>query len=192
MLVLAVGLVLFLGMHSVSILMPSLRATVIERGGSLGAWKWPYVFVSVVGMVLIVLGYAQARAHPIMLYSPLAGWRYLALALMVPVFTLLVAAYMPGQIRSTVRHPMLIATVLWGSSHLLVTGSLAAVALFGGFVLWALADIISTNRRAKMRNVLVPLQTSKRHDILAIMAGLALYALTVLELHYYLFGVNPI
>lgn len=191
MLVLILGLVLFLGIHSVLIVMPGIRSNVIARSG-VGAWMWPYVFVSIVGMVLIVVGYGLARANPVVLYYPPVEWRYVALVLMLPVFPLLIATYVPGRLRAAVRHPMLIATILWGVSHLLAGGALADIALFGGFAAWALLDLISISRRATKPRANAASPKSLRNDGVAIIGGLALYAAFIGGLHYWLFGVAPI
>lgn len=188
--ILVLGLVLFLGAHSVRIVAPGIRSGVIERGG-MGAWMIPYVGASVVGLVLIVIGYGVAREAPVVVTEPPAGLRHLALALMLPVFPLLLAAYLPGRIRATLRHPMLIATVIWGIAHLLANGTLADILLFGGFAVWALIDIFAISSRQGE-----PARPAKaahfRNDVIAIVVGLAIYAAFVARLHYWLIGVSPI
>ncbi|TWG99301.1 putative membrane protein [Mesorhizobium sp. J18] len=188
--ILVLGLVLFLGAHSVRIVAPGIRSGIIERGG-MGAWMIPYAAVSVIGLVLIVIGYGVAREAPVIVTEPPAGLRHLALALMLPVFPLLLAAYLPGRIRARLRHPMLIATVIWGVAHLLANGTLADILLFGGFALWALIDIFSISGRSE-----TPARTVKvshwRNDLVAVVAGLAIYAAFVARLHDWLVGVSPI
>ena len=90
----------------------------------------------------------MARREPVVLYTPPAALRHLALLLMLPVFPLLFAAYLPGRIRAAAKHPMLLAVKLWAVAHLLANGTLADVLLFGGFLAWAVADRISVKRRA--------------------------------------------
>ena len=53
---------------------------------------------------------------------------------MLPVFTLFLAAYLPGRIKGALKHPMLISVMLWALAHLIATGMLANVVLFGGFL----------------------------------------------------------
>jgi uncharacterized membrane protein len=109
MLQLIFGLALFLGAHSVSMIRPDWRSRTIDRMGP-GPWKLGYSLLSAVGIVLIVLGYGDARAtDPVVLYQPPVWLRHLALVLMLPVFPLLLAAYLPGRIRGTLKHPMLVA-----------------------------------------------------------------------------------
>lgn len=189
MLILIVGLLLFLGTHSMQIISPGTRAAVVARRGE-GAWKWPYVAVSIIGFVLIIYGYAWARQSPFVVYTPPAGLRHLALLLLLPVFPLLFATYLPGRIKAAVKHPMLIATVLWAVAHLMANGSLADILLFGGFLVWALADLRSVLRRPV--KAIPTLKPSRFNDAIAIGAGLLVYGAFIGGLHYWLFGVAPI
>ena len=108
---------------------------------------------------------------------------------MLPVFPLLLAAYLPGRIRTTMRHPMLAATKFWATGHLLANGSLAAVLLFGGFLVWAVAERVSLKHRIQ---VIQALPASPLNDLIAIVGGIALYALFVWRAHLWLIGVQPI
>ena len=122
---LVLGLVLFLGIHSISIIAPTWRDGVAARLGN--AWRGIYSLISIAGFILIVWGYGVARHHPVMLYAPPAFGRYVAAALMLPVFPLLLAAYFPGRIKSAVGHPMLFGVMLWSVAHLIATGTLAKI-----------------------------------------------------------------
>ncbi len=186
---LVAGLVLFLGMHSVSIVAPAWRDRVAARLGA-GAWKGLYSVVSLVGFVLLVRGYAGARLTPVVLYHPPEALRYLAVLLMVPVFPLLLAAYLPGHIKASVKHPMLTATKTWALAHLLANGTLADVVLFGGFLAWAVADRISVGRRPERPMAGSPGSTT--NDWIAVIAGLAIFAVFLLWAHQRLFGVAPL
>ena len=99
---LILGLMLFLGVHSVSIVAPHARNRWVQRVGE-GPWKGLYTLVSIVGFGLIVWGYGQAREAPVLLYSLPGGFRHLAALLMLPVFVLLFAAYLPGRIQALVN-----------------------------------------------------------------------------------------
>lgn len=187
MTLLVLGLVLFLGVHSVSIVAPAWRDAQAARNEK--AWKGLYAVVSLVGFVLLVHGYGLARQSPVVLYTPPAGMRHLVMLLMLPVFPLLLAAYLPGRIKSVTKHPMLVATKLWALSHLLVNGTLADVLLFGGFLAWAVADRISLKRRVARPVPGAP--PSAANDLIAVVAGLALYGLFVWRAHAWLIGVSP-
>lgn len=190
MALLVLGLIIFLGGHSVRILAPELRERMITRHGD-GVWRMIHSGIAVVGIVLIVIGYGAARVDPVVLWQPPIWARHLAALLMVPVFILIAAAYLPGRIRTTLKHPMLVGVKLWAVAHLLANGTLADIVLFGGFLGWAVADRISLKRR----NGALPLAVSRpgpMNDALAIAIGLAIYALFVFYLHDVLFGVSPL
>lgn len=184
------GLLLFLGIHSVAIFAPGLRASAIERLG-LWPWKGVYSLIAIAGFALIAIGYGQARMQPVWLYQPPAGLRHLALLLMLPVFVLLLATYLPGRIQRAAKHPTLVATKLWALAHLLANGGLHDVLLFGGFLAWAVLDRISVKRRA---NVVPPpgAPATVWNDAIAAVGGLALYVAFVGWLHRALIGVSPV
>jgi uncharacterized membrane protein len=185
---LVIGLVLFLGMHSVSIAAPHWRDAQVARRGE-KAWKGPFALISIAGLVMLIYGYGLARQSPVVLYSPPAGLRHLAWLLMLPVFPLLFAAYLPGRIKAAVKHPMLLATKFWAAAHLLANGTLADVLLFGGFLIWAVADRISMKHRVPRPVAGAP--PRRFNDAVAVVAGLAVYVLIFLRLHQWLIGVSP-
>jgi uncharacterized membrane protein len=189
MALLIAGLVLFLGVHSVSVVAPGLRDATLRRLGE-PAWKALYSVISIAGFALILVGYGLARQHPVVLYTPPAAMRHLALVLMLPVFPLLLAAYLPGRLKAAVKHPLLAAVKLWALAHLLANGTAADVLLFGGFLVWAIADRISLKRRPARPTPGAP--PRPMNDAVAIVGGLALYALFVLRAHAWLFGVAPL
>ena len=192
MIVFLAGLVLFLGVHSVSIVAPGWRNAQIARRGE-GAWKGIYSIASAVGLALLIVGYGMARREPVVLYTPPAALRHLALLVMVPVFPLLFAAYLPGRIRSAAKHPFLLATKLWATAHLLANGTLVDVLLFGAFLVWAVADRISVKRRAVAEAHDAPAAPARpMNDAIAIVGGLVSYGGIVLWAHRWLIGVSPL
>ncbi|MEO8278205.1 MAG: NnrU family protein [Ideonella sp.] len=188
MALLVAGLLVFLGLHSLAIVAPQWRDAQLVRFGE-ARWKGLYSIVSAIGLVLIIVGYGIARQSPIVLYVPPAALRHLAWLLMLPVFVLLFAAYLPGRIQSATRHPMLLATKLWASAHLLANGTLADVLLFGGFLIWAIADRISMKRRLPRARPELP--AGRFNDAIAVVSGLILYGLSFAFFHLWLIGVSP-
>jgi len=187
--ILILGLILFLGVHTVSIATPAWRDAAIGRIGE-GPWKGLYSLVAVAGFVLILVGYGLARQQPIVLYTPPAALRHVALVLMLPVFVLLFAAYLPGRIKSATKHPLLVATKLWALAHLLANGTAADVLLFGGFLAWAVADRVSLKRRPARPVPGAPARPL--NDAIALDIGLAVYAAFIFGGHQRLFGVAPL
>ena len=188
MIYLVLGLVLFLGIHSISIIAPNWRDRIAGRSGN--AWRGIYSLVSIAGFVVIVWGYGIARRSPVVLYAPPAWTHYVTAVLMLPVFTLFLAAYLPGRIKSTIKHPMLFSVLLWAVAHLIATGMLVNVVLFGSFLAWAVADRISFRWRTSRANPMVP--AMKLNDAVAIVAGLVIYVVFEHWLHVRWIGVQPL
>jgi uncharacterized membrane protein len=186
---LVAGLLLFLGVHSLAIVAPAWRNAMVARLGD-APWKAIYAMVSIIGFVLLVHGYALARAEPVVLYTPPTWTRHLAALLMLPVFPLLFAAYLPGRIKAAVKHPMLTATKAWALAHLLANGTLADVLLFGGFLAWAVVDRISVGKRPVVAGK-VATAPSLMNDVLAVVGGLVVYVIFVAWAHQRFIGVAP-
>ena len=183
-----VGMVLFLGIHSVAIVAPAWRDAQAARQP--GAWKGAYALVSLVGLVLLIYGYGLARQIPLVVWTPPAALRHLALLLMLPVFPLLLAAYLPGRIKAVAKHPMLLAVKFWSAAHLLANGTLVDMILFGSFLAWAVLDRIAVKKRATPR-VVPGAPPSPLNDAIALAGGLALYTVFLLWAHRWLIGVSP-
>lgn len=187
--ILLAGLVLFLGVHSVSIFNQPFRDRVAAHLGKT-TWQALYSLIAVLGLVLIVWGYGLARQDPTVLYTPPLWLRHVALLLLLFIFPLLLATYLPGRIKQVVGHPMLAATKLWAFAHLLANGMLHDVLLFGAFLIWAVADRISIKWRSPPPPPTAP--ASRVNDLIAIVGGLGLYAWFLLHGHAWLFGVAPL
>lgn len=182
------GLVLFLGIHSIAIVAPRLRDRLAARLGE-GPWKGLYSLASIAGFWLIIAGWSEARAASDVLWVA-PGWtRHLSALLLLPVFPLLLAAYLPGRISKAARHPMLLATILWAAAHLVTTLYTAKLVLFGAFLVWALADWISQSRRTP--RAIPRLPASKLNDVVVVVGGLALYAGFAMWAHAAWIGVAP-
>ena len=181
------GLILFLGIHSISIFAPAARDRWAAAMGP-NLWRGLYSILSIIGFVMLVRGYAAARLEPVVLYAPPAWARHLTLLLMLPVFVMLFSAYLPGRIKSTLKHPMLAAVKLWAVAHLLANGMLADVLLFGGFLAWAVLDRISMKRRVQRPIAAAP--PSRWNDLAAVALGLATYGAFIVWLHPLLIGVR--
>jgi uncharacterized membrane protein len=190
LIVLVLGLLLFLGVHSIRIVADGWRAAQIGRLGK-GAWKGSYSLAAGVGLALIIWGYQLAQAQPVVLWVSPAWARHLAALLTVPAFVLFVAAYVPrNRIKAAVGHPMVAAVKTWAFAHLLANGTLAAVVLFGAFLVWAVADFASARRRDRAAGTHYPAGTGSR-DAIVLVVGLAAWALFAFLLHGWLIGVSP-
>ena len=187
--ILVLGLALFLGTHSIAIAAPGLRDRGVARLGENG-WKGVYAALSLAGFVVLVYGFAMARHSPVVLYTPPRFLHHVTFLFMLPVFPLIFAAYLPGRIKSAMKHPMLAAVKLWAFAHLLSNGTLADVVLFGAFLAWAVLDRISLKRRAPLALRTAPARPF--NDLIAVLLGLAVYALFIGWAHRWLIGVSPL
>lgn len=183
------GLVLFFATHSVSIVAHSWRERMVARLGDV-RWQGLYSLVAAGGFGLIVLGYDAARHASPVLYRMPAWTHYVTLVLLAPVFPLLIATYLPGRISAAIRHPMLLAVMLWASGHLIATGTLIDVLLFGVFLGWAIIARISVAMRPA--RAIRHLPEGRLNDTLVVVVGLAMYAAFLAWAHMFFIGVSPL
>lgn len=189
MTLLIAGLAIFIGAHLVPTL-PSLRETLRANLGA-GGYQIAFSLLSVLGLVLIVLGYGEARtlgrANP-QLFVPPSWGRHVTYLLMLGAFILLVAAYVPSRIRDKARHPMLAAVKLWALGHLFVRGDLASVLLFSSLLAYAAYDRVSVGRRGA-KGPLGNAVGTARGDLIVLGVGISAYVLTLLWGHSLLIGI---
>jgi uncharacterized membrane protein len=185
MALLVLGLVLFLGTHSIRMVAPGFRNTRIAAMGE-GGWKGLYTVLSLIGLVLLVIGYGQARATAPELYYPPVWLRHLAMTLMALAFIALAVSQFPaGRLKPILKHPMLLAVKIWAFAHLLVNGDLASLVLFGSFLAWAVWNRIAVKRRGTP----IPAPGPVVWDVAAVVVGLIFWGLFIWQLHGWLFGV---
>jgi uncharacterized membrane protein len=190
MTLLIAGLIVFLGVHSVRIFADGWRSAKISKMG-LGPYKGVYSLASALGLALIVVGFGQARTAPIPLWDSPLWMRHLTALLMLFVFVLLAAAYVPrNRIKASVRHPMILGVKIWAAGHLLANGMLANVLLFGAFLLWAVFDYRAARMRDRV-NGRIGNRPTLAGDVATIIVGVVLWAAFALYLHAWLIGVRP-
>ena len=189
MTILILGILVLIGIHFVPDF-PDLRDSLMARLGRNG-YRALFSVVSLLGIALVVWGFAKAPV--VQIWAPPVWTRHLALLLMLPVFPLLFAAYLPGKIKAKVRHPMLAAIKFWALAHLIANGDLASIILFGSFLAYAVVDRILVKRRGGAELVLAVSEAeARRNDLISLGAGLALYVAFLFWLHPLLIGVSPL
>jgi uncharacterized membrane protein len=187
---LVLGLVVFLGSHSVRLLAEDWRS---QRVAAFGEKRWKRIFsiVSLVGLVLIAWGYGLARQDPVLLWTPAAGARHAATLVVLLGFILIAAAHAPpNHFRAWLQHPMYAGTALWAIGHLLANGMLADLLLFGAFLVWSIAGFLTWRARDKAAGRSYPAGTA-RGTIGAIVVGAVIWAVFGFLLHGPLIGVRP-
>lgn len=191
MTVLVLGLVLFLGVHSVRIVAEEWRAATLERVGE-KAYKGLYTVLSLAGFGLLVWGYGLARHEPVVLWGQPPVWtRHLASLLTLAAFVLLVAAYVPGNaIKAKLHHPMVLGVKVWAFAHLIANNTLADLLLFGSFLLWAVLDFRSARRRDRAAGTVIAAGPASR-TVVTVVVGVLAWAAFAFWGHRILIGVSP-
>ena len=190
MTVLILGLILFLGPHSVRIVAEPWRTQMLQRLGE-KPWKGLYSLVSLIGFALIIWGYGLARYDPVVLWQPPVAMRHIASLLTLASFILLTAAYVPGNsIKARLRHPMILGVKLWAFAHLLANGMPADLVLFGAFLLWAVLDYRAARERDREQSISYG-QGKLMPSIVAVVIGTLLWAAFAFWLHRWWIGVAP-
>ena len=190
MALLILGLVLFLGVHSLRMFADPWRTQMIARMGPL-PWKGLYAVVSIVGFVVLVMGFRQARAETMVLYTTPDWMKHVTAVLMMLAFILFFAAYIPKNwFKARWHHPQLLSVKTWSVAHLLAVGVAADVVLFGAFLVWAVADFIVCRRRDRANSVVYPPGNALGTSI-TVVIGLVAWAVFAFVLHGPLIGVRP-
>jgi uncharacterized membrane protein len=188
---LIIGLLLFLGVHSVRIVAEDWRTRQLQARGE-AVYKGVYSVLSLLGFALLVYGFGVARETPVLLWPLPVALRHAAALLVLLAFVLLAAAYVPGNaIQARVRHPMVLGVKTWALAHLLATGRLETVVLFGAFLLWAVLNFSAARKRDRLAAGDVAQPVSKGATVLAVLLGVGAYAVFAVLLHGLLIGIRP-
>lgn len=187
MTLMVLGLIIFVATHSLRIIAPEFRDAAVRRLGR-GGWSAIHGLMALIGLVLIIYGFGIARSDPVVVWTPPFFMKHIAYLVLLPVFPLLIAAYVPGHIKARLKHPMLVAIKAWALAHLLVNGTLADIVLFAAILVWAVGVRISMKRRPP-----VTVETPRAiFDVIAVVIGLVIYAAVLFFLHAALIGVSPL
>ena len=191
MTLLILGLVLFLGVHSVRIVSNDLRTAQIARLGE-NAWKGLYSLASVAGFVLIVWGFGQARLQPLVLWVTPPWLMHIAALLTLPAFVLIAAAYVPGNgIKARLHHPMVLGVKVWAFAHLLANNTLAEMLLFGSFLVWAALSFRAARARDRAAGTQYAPGSASR-TLATIALGIAAWAVVAFWAHAAFISVRPL
>ena len=184
--VLIIGLVVFLGSH-LFVTRSDNRAAVIARIG-LPAYRALFAVVAIAGLALIVWGFGQYRAHDwIAIWSPPAFMRHITIGLMLIAVIVFVSAVVPRHIKTKVTHPVQAGTTIWAFAHLLTTGDLGSILLFGSFLAWAVYARIAAKRRGDGGASVAPVGWA--NDIIVVLLGIVIYLALGYVFHPVLIGV---
>lgn len=188
MTIMIIGLLIFLGSHSVRIFAENWRQQQIAQRGET-TWKVAYSAVSIVGLAIAIYGFGQMRLDPIYVWFPPMGMRHAVALLMVPAFIMLAAAYVPhNAIKAKLGHPMMLSVKIWAFAHLLTNGRLGDIIFFAAFLVWAILAFKAAKKRDRLAPP-VPVSTNKMATVTTVLVGLVAYVVFALYLHTALIGV---
>ncbi len=185
MIILILGLIIFLGVHSVRIFAADWRDAQIAARGE-NAWKGLYSIAAIIGLIVVIYGYGAARETATSFYSPPA-WGRSVLHVAMPIsLVLFVASQLPmGHLKKRFGHPMLWGIIIWSAAHLLANGDTASVLLFAGFFVWSVVDLMSARQRPQSESEAAKVWP----DLAALIIGFGLTGIFVAFLHQWLIGV---
>lgn len=183
---LVTGITVWFLVHLFPAMAPAARENTVFK---LGEKPYRGVFSLLILAALLMIVFGWKSAVPRALYAPPLMPGILPSALVLLGLVCFFASQMNGHIKRLLRHPQMIGTILWASSHLLTNGDSRSVALFGGLGVWALLEILLINRRDGSRSE-TP-QANAKQDLLAIVIGVVVFAI-VGHFHLKLFGVAPL
>jgi uncharacterized membrane protein len=183
--VLIAGLIVFLGAHSF-VTFRETRAAAIARLGH--GYRALFALVALAGLVLIIYGYGQYRAHDwIQVWSPPAFMRHITVGLMLFAVIFFTAAFIPSHIKSRLKHPMLASVKTWALAHLLSNGDLGSIVLFGAFLAWGVYASIAAKRRGDLGASAQP--AGWTNDIIVVAVGIVIYLALGYVFHPAVIGV---
>ena len=181
------GLVIFLGPH-VFVSMRDERALLISKLGQ-GPYRGLFSLVSIIGIVLICYGFASYRAASVIpVWYPPPWTRQIVVVLMWPASIMVTAAYIPGNIKRVLKHPMLAGVKTWAFAHLCANGDLGGIILFGSILAWAVYDRITLKRRSDPGAPPIPMGGAK-NDVIAVIVGTIVYLALGLVFHPLVIGL---
>ena len=185
--VMIIGLAVFFGAHTLTT-MRAQRAALIARTGEV-TYKVVFSLVSLIGIALIAYGFARYRAAGMIdVWDPPRWLRHVNNLLLWPAFVCIAAAYIPGDIKRVLKHPMLVGIKLWAFGHLLANGDLGSIILFGSFLAWAVYDRITLKRRTDPGAPDFGLG-GRDCDTLAVVVGTLVYLALGFWFHPYVIGI---
>ena len=173
LLVLVLGLILFLGPHVFVTMRPQRDAAVKQ----LGVWPYKGLFavVSVAGLYVTGKGFGMYdAAGPLVLWTAPTWTRHITEALMLLACVFVAAAYLPGNIKRVLRHPMLVGVKTWAVAHILVNGDVGGIILFGSVLAWAVYDRITLKHRSDPGGLSIP-EGGLKNDVAAVVVGIILF-----------------
>ncbi|MGB0784425.1 MAG: NnrU family protein [Marinomonas sp.] len=192
MLILVIGLVVFFCLHSVRLVAPHWRETIMQQHGAM-RWKIRFGMITLLSTAFIVMGYLQMRVEPVWLWFPPVWTRHLAGLLVLVALFFAGSALVPNTtMKKKMGYPMLIAVKIWAFAHLISNGSLADVMVFGSFLVWSIVSFAVYRRRDRKAGVIRDFESGVQYDLAAFAFAMVSWFAIAFYLHQAIIGVSPL
>ena len=192
MLILVIGLVVFFCLHSVRLVAPHWRETIMQQHGAM-RWKIRFGMITLLSTAFIVMGYLQMRVEPVWLWFPPVWTRHLAGLLVLVALFFAGSALVPNTtMKKKMGYPMLIAVKIWAFAHLISNGSLADVMVFGSFLVWSIVSFAVYRRRDRKAGVIRDFESGVQYDLAAFAFAMVSWFAIAFCLHQAIIGVSPL
>ncbi len=165
------GLILWADVHLFRRVAPGVRSGLMNRVGE-GPYKGIVALLLVISIVMMSIGFRQMGIDEI--YTPPAWLGTIGFAFNIFAVILMGAANSKSRLRGLLRHPMLTGIIVWSLGHLMNAGNWRDLILFGGMIIWAVAEIRLINQQEPDYKPYK--EGTLKGDVILIIAGLVLSA----------------
>jgi uncharacterized membrane protein len=179
MILLFLGLALWAAAHFYKRALPAQRAALGEKGKGFVALA--------IGLSILLMIFGYRMWDGTFFWGRTSALTGINNLLMVAALYFVSPGPSKGAIFYKMRHPMLTGFSLWAIAHLLVNGDTPSLVLFGGLLVWALAEMVVINRAEP--GWTPPQKGSIAKD--AMFLAISLVLLAVIGLVHSWLGYNP-
>lgn len=183
---LILGILVWSLVHFLPSAMAGFKAKLVGKTGDL-AYKAGFGVLIIISVLLMIKGWKALPGEQ--LFEPFGWADELCLLLMLVTSVLFFAPYMQTNVSRYLRHPQLTGVLLWGVGHILASGQLRSLVLFGGLGAWALIEIFLINQREGAWSK--PGAASFKSEVKLLVAGMGFFLLFMFT-HNGLFGVTAV
>ncbi len=184
------GFIIFLVSHSANIFFQNLKTVLVKRVGVL-LWKTIVSLLAILGFVLMVTHYQEAKSFSITLWSPNILFLYLSYILNFFAIWLLVSAYIPRNvIKLKLKHPMILGVKTWAFAHLLANGDTFSIFVFGITLVWAVFSFRSARKVVSTVNTIVEKKYSIHASAATFFIGIMIWLYIIRVGHEHIAGIG--
>jgi len=114
-----------------------------------------------------------------------------ALLTLIAAILLAAAFVRDNHIKQVLGRPLIAGVMLWAFAHLLASGTVHAILLFGAFFVWAMVGWMMWRWQDRANGVTFPAGRFSR-DVATVVAGVIAWSIFAFKLHGWLIDVYPL